>query len=80
MKVKVVKRRHRKDQPSPVSLRNDDVKNVGYDHFCTYEYSDIKDFDTCCTCDFFCDNEMETRFECHKKVRGKNCYENKYER
>lgn len=55
------------------------MKRIGYDHHSEYEYYDIKDFDTCCTCKYFCDNEMETRFECCAKSQCDNCYESKFE-
>lgn len=56
------------------------MKKIGYDHYSEYEYYDIKDYRTCCTCRYFIDNELETRFECWKKERdeNENCYENKY--
>lgn len=55
------------------------MKKIGYDHNREYEYYDIKDFDICCTCKYFLDNEMETRFECCAKSQGDNCYESKFE-
>lgn len=53
------------------------MKKTGFDHYEEYQYFDIKDYDTCCTCKYFCDNEMETRFECSKEVREEYCYEQK---
>lgn len=80
MKVKATKKTARKSTNiAQKSLRNDNVKNIGCDYYEEYEYYDIKDFNTCCTCEYFYDNEMETRFECHKKARGKECYESKYD-
>lgn len=55
------------------------MKRIRYDHYSKYEYYDIKDFDTCCTCKHFCDNETETRFECWAKAQNDNCYESKFE-
>ena len=55
------------------------MKKIGYDHYSEYEYYDIKDFYICCTCKYFYDNKMETRFECHTKSQGNNCYEHKFE-
>jgi hypothetical protein len=55
------------------------MKKIGYDIGGTYEYYDIKDYDTCCTCKYFYDNELETRFECWKKVQDDECYEDKFE-
>jgi hypothetical protein len=43
------------------------MKKIGYDHYEEYDYYDIKDYDYYCTCKHFFDNELETRFECHKK-------------
>jgi len=54
-------------------------KNTGCDHNSNYSYFDIKDYDTCCTCEDFYDNEIETRFECHTKSQCGDCYKNKYE-
>lgn len=56
------------------------MKKTGYDRCGKYEYYDIKDFKTCCTCKHFVDNEMETRFECWKETRDNDeCYESKFE-
>ena len=55
------------------------MKKVGCDYHSEYEYYDIKDFKTCCTCKYFFDNELETRFECLAKKQSSNCYENKFE-
>lgn len=54
------------------------MKKIGYCYGGTYEYYDIKNYDTCCTCRYFCDNELETRFECSKEERSDECYESKY--
>lgn len=54
------------------------MKKIGYDIGGTYEYYDIKDYDTCRTCRYFYDNEIETRFECHNENKGEDCYERKY--
>ena len=41
-----------------------------------YEYYDIKDYDVCCTCRNFCDNFLETRFECLKEHNAdEDCWE-----
>lgn len=55
------------------------MKKTGYDYFGKYEYYDIKEFNTCCTCKYFYDNKMETRLECLKEVQDEKCYENKFE-
>lgn len=55
------------------------MKKIGCDHYSEYEYYDIKDFNTCCTCKHCYDNELETRFECWAEVQNDNCYESKFE-
>lgn len=55
------------------------MKKIGYDYGGTYEYYDIKDYNTCCTCKHFCDNELETRFECWKEMQDDECYESKFD-
>lgn len=54
------------------------MKKTGYYRCGEYEYYDIKDYRTCCTCKYFIDNELETRFECWKEEQDEDCYESKY--
>lgn len=52
----------------------------GYDCCSEYNYYDIKDYNTCCTCKYFYDNETELRFECLRdKETDDECYKNKFE-
>ena len=53
------------------------MKKTGCDHYENYEYSDIKDYNICCGCEDFYDNEIETRFECHAKNQDGDCYKPK---
>ena len=55
------------------------MKKTGCNNCFEYEYYDIKNYNACCTCKHFFDNELETRFECLAKVQDDNCYENKFE-
>lgn len=55
------------------------MTKTGYDHCGEYQYNDIKNYKHCCTCRHFFDNELETRFECHKECREDECYESKFE-
>ena len=45
---------------------------IGYDGGGEYEYHEIKNYETCCICPYFYDNELENRFEC-LKPKGKEC-------
>lgn len=42
---------------------------IGYDYGGQYKYHEIKDYNICCTCQYFYDNWYETRFECLKKTQ-----------
>ena len=55
------------------------MNKTGYDNCGEYKYCDIKDYEYCCTCRHFFDNELETRFECHKECCEGECYESKFE-
>lgn len=44
-----------------------------------YEYSEIKDYNICCTCSHFYDNWHEARFECLNDTQDDDCYEDRYE-
>lgn len=55
------------------------MKKTGYDRQNYYTYNEIKDYNLCCTCKHFFDNELETRFECEKEIQDENCYESKFE-
>lgn len=46
------------------------VKNLPHAHLGVcgageYVYYDIKDYDSCCRCENFCDNKKEERYECN---------------
>ena len=55
------------------------MKKIGYYRCGQYEYYDIKDYDVCCTCKYFYDNKLQTRFECLKEYQNEDCYESKVE-
>ncbi|MBO5712174.1 MAG: hypothetical protein J6R47_04980 [Acholeplasmatales bacterium] len=56
------------------------MKHHSYDCCSEYDYYDIKNYRTCCTCKYFYDNEAVSRFECHRDKEPDNeCYENKFE-
>ena len=42
----------------------DTKEYCGYDHGGEYSYYNIVDYDICCTCENFHDNNYEERFEC----------------
>ena len=48
---------------------------IGCDYDVQYEYHEIKDYDICCTCQYFYDNWHETRFECLKETQCDDCRE-----
>lgn len=58
----------------------EEMRHHGYDCCSEYDYYDIKNYRTCCTCKYFYDNEAVPRFECHRdKEPDDECYKNKFE-
>ena len=56
------------------------MKRKGYDECSEYEYYDIIDYQYCCTCKHFYDNEKQQRFERLRKSETDNeCYKNKFD-
>lgn len=59
------------------------MQRIGYDHYETYPYYDIINFNTCHDCKYFFDNELATQFECHRSEEpdhnGATCYVYKYD-
>ena len=65
------------DERSSCNTFHNNLK-TGCDFGGEYKYYDIIDYDKCCTCVHFSDNEYEERFEClNMNRKDDKCYEEK---
>mgnify|MGYP000888297175 CR=1 FL=1 len=51
----------------------DRAEHIGNNHYSTYKYYDIIDYENCCVCPYFSDNWREERLECLKRDCHKLC-------